>query len=100
MNSKILFEEKQCFGKKSGRKLFYILTAFFLVSILIRFFIKGQFEGDMLIAMFFTGFLTTALISIFLTNCLITQITIEGIFVSFPPFMPGRKCTYGRISGK
>ena len=91
MDSKILFEEKQCFGNKSGRNFFYTLTAFFLISILIRFFIKGQVESDTLIAIFITGFLITALISIFLTNCLITQITIEGIFVSFPPFMPGKK---------
>ena len=37
------------------------------------------------------GLLFSFILSIFLSNCLITQITAHGIYVRFPPFMPSEQ---------
>lgn len=91
MKSEILFEERQCFANRIVRNFFLILTSFFVINVIIRLMLVTNVEEDWLMAVLSIGFLTSAILSIFLSNCLVTQITIEGIYIRFPPFMPDEK---------
>ena len=89
LKSEIVFEERQCFAQRSVRNFFWVLACFFIISIFIRLLLRKTDDG--VIGVFITGFIISIILSIFLSNCLITQITVDGIYVRFPPFMPSEQ---------
>lgn len=91
MKSEIVFEERQCFAERGIRNFFLVLACFFMASILIRLFFVTVEEDDFVMGVLIAGLLISAILSLFLSNCLITQITIDGIYVRFPPFMPSEQ---------
>ena len=91
MATRILFEERQYFAERSLRNFFLVLTGFFIASILIRLLLVSLIENDWVMRVLIAGLLFSAILSIFLSNCLITQITAHGIYVRFPPFMPSEQ---------
>ena len=91
MKSEIVFEERQCFAERSFRNFFWLLACFFIISILIRLLFRKIDSDDGVIGIFITGFIISIILSIFLSNCLITQVTFDGIYIRFPPFMPSEQ---------
>ena len=91
MKSDIVFEERQCFAERSLRNSFLVLTGFFFASILIRLFLVSEGEDNWVMSVLIAGLLFSAILSLFLSNCLITQITVDGIYIRFPPFMPSEQ---------
>lgn len=96
MPGDILFQEKQCFGKESVRKFLFILSAIFLLSMLVRLLITKTLD-DSLITAAFGGFLFSIIIAIILSFCLTTQIKQDGIYVSYFPFFSGKKFRWDDI---
>ena len=96
METDILFEEKQCFGKENIRKFLFILSAIFLLSILVRWLIIDTLD-DKLITASIGGCLLCLIIGIILSFCLTTQIMQDGIVVSYFPFFSGKKFRWEEI---
>ena len=91
MKSEIVFEERQCLGERSLRNFLLMLIGFFTASIIIRLLIVTVEEDDWMLAVLVTGLLISGILSLFLSNCLIAQVTVDGIYVRFPPFMPSEQ---------
>jgi hypothetical protein len=84
------FEERQCFAKGSTRNFFFVLALFFTVSVFVRWLIIKSID-DSLIAFFISGPLLTLIAALFLSNCLITQLRTDGIYIRFPLLDPSVK---------
>jgi hypothetical protein len=86
MDPEIIFEEVQGAGNKGTGSLFKLITAVLLASFIIQLLLhRNRTE---LLLLLLTGGIVSAIISVFLSTRMITQIRKDSIHVRFPPFRP------------